>query len=173
MYTRDPHLGERDPACWLFRAALSPEPIYIGCSWVVARMSTNSAAHDFHVLALRQSTIMRFPFALPIHLPASLCSTPITALPSSYEGSVSRLPFTRAAGYPRFTASDHVLSFRLQPPHVPPCTLSSHTRLFSRSGLFPVGPFPVCVHRVSGLRHITSGLARIIRPNRVPYRTDQ
>jgi len=49
-----------------------------------------------------------------------------------------------------------------------------HARLFSRSGLFPAGPFLVRVHRVSGLRHFASRLARIMRPNRVSLvRTDR
>ena len=72
---------------------------------------------------------------LLIHLPTSLCSTRITALPSSYGGSDSRPPFSHAEGYPRFTTPECVLSFCVQPP----CAFlirASHS-LFPRSGTFP------------------------------------
>jgi hypothetical protein len=59
---------------------------------------------------------LRISVLSPIHLPTSLCSTPVTALPSSYGGSDSRPPFTRAEGYPRFTTPEFVLSFCAQPP---------------------------------------------------------
>ena len=71
-----------------------------------------------------------------IHLPASLCSTPITALPSSYGGSVTRLPFTcAAAGIPD---SPHLNLPVVLSPTTPCLPMSASLRsLFSRSGLFP------------------------------------
>jgi hypothetical protein len=115
----------------------------------------------------------RVSVLLPIHLPASLCSAPVTALPSSYGGSVTRLPFTcAAAGIPD---SQHLncLSFCLQPPHVLPCTLPP------RSFVFAFWTFPrrtVSRPRPPGFRasSLASRLARIMRPNRVSLvRTDR
>ena len=65
--------------------------------------------------------------ASSIHLPTSLCSTPVTALRCSYGGSDSRPPFTHAEGYPRFTSPECVLSFCVQPPCVLPGPLSVHS----------------------------------------------
>ncbi len=96
---------------------------------------------------------------LPIHLPASLCSTPVTTLPCSYGGSDSRPPFTRAEGYPRFTTPE---SFCRSVSNHP---MSSHVRFpfarfFSRSGVVTLGPFLVCAHRFSRLRHWLAGSPR-------------
>ena len=79
-----------------------------------------------------------------IHLPASLGSTPVTALPSYYEGSdflhsspfgVQDLPDSPARASDR-SASKHQMIFRRR-----------FLTLAQRDGL-PLGPFPVCVHRV-------------------------
>ena len=124
-----------------------------------ARRSTNSRAPNSRVLAFRQCAMLRSLVLLPIHLPTSLCSTPVTALLRSYGGSDSRLPFTRAAGYPRFTAPE---SFCRSVSNHP---MSSHVRFlfarfFSRSGVVTVGPFLVCAHRLSRLRHWLAGSPR-------------
>src|SRR6266446_1655638 len=122
-------------------------------------------------VALRQYPILRLPGLLPIHLPAFLCSTPVTALPNSYEGSVSRLPFTRAAGYPRFTTtelfcrsvSNHPMTLRVR-------FLRAHSFRVpdsSPQGRFPSAPFGslgFAIRRQA--RHVT-------RPNRVSDRTDR
>src|ERR1700694_5186424 len=122
-------------------------------------------------LALRQLSILRLPVLLPIHLPTFLCSTPVTALPSSYEGSVSRLPFTRAAGYPRFTTtelscrsvSNHPMTFRVR-------FLRAHSFRVPDSsprGLFPSAPF-------GSLGFASRKQARhFARPTRVSDRTDR
>jgi len=122
-------------------------------------MSTNSVAHHSRLVAFRQCAMLRSPVLLPIHLPTSLCSTPVTALLRSYGGSDSRLPFTRAAGDPRFTTPE---SFCRSVSNHP---MSSHIRflfahLFSRSGLVTLGPFPVCAHRLSRLHHSLAGSPR-------------
>src|SRR5829696_1828545 len=59
------------------------------------------------VLALALRTVLLRSFCRSrIHLPASLCSTPVTALPSSYEGSDFRHPFSANGGPPRFTTPE-------------------------------------------------------------------
>jgi hypothetical protein len=91
-----------------------------------------------------------------IHLPAFLCSTRITVLPRSYEGSDSSAHVSSPPRHPRFTA-----------PELPCRSVSNHpassqngflcTRSLSPSGLFPAAPFPFRAHRVSGLRHSSAG----------------
>ena len=109
--------------------------------------------------------------ASSIHLPTSLCSTPVTALRCSYGGSDSRPPFTHAEGYPRFTSPECVLSFCAQPPCVLPDSLSIHS-LFSRSGVATVGPFPVCAHRFPRLRHSFASSPRH-KAESTSFRTDR
>jgi hypothetical protein len=110
---------------------------------------------------------------LPLHLPASLCSTPVKALLSSYGGSVTRLPFTRAAaGIPD--------SLHLNLPVVlSPTTPCSSMHAFFTLVCFAFWTFPR--RTVSRLRppsfrasSFASRLARFMRPNRVPLvRTDR
>ena len=102
---------------------------------------------------------LRVSGSFPIHLPTSLCSTPVTALPCSYGGSDSRPPFTRAEGYPRFTTPESFcrsVSNHPMPSHV----RFLFARLFSRSGVVAIGPFPFCAHRLSRLHHSLAGSPR-------------
>jgi hypothetical protein len=78
------------------------------------------------------------------------------ALPSSYEGSVVSLRSAPWGDDPRFTSPE--LPCRSVSNH----PASSHVRFvsacsFSRSGLVPVAPFPVCAHQVSGFRLSLAG----------------
>jgi hypothetical protein len=99
-----------------------------------------------------------------IHLPASLRSTPVTALPGYYGGSDFRHPAPlHVADLP----DSHRSGFRpfcLQTPDDLPPSLS-HALLSAAD--FPLGPFPVCVHRVWGFA-IEPQARQIIRSNRVP-----
>src|SRR4029078_11487625 len=88
------------------------------------------------------------------HLPASLRSTPVTALPGYYGGSdflhppplpMQDLPDSHRSGFRPFC---------LQTPDDLRRSLS-HALLSVTD--FPLGPFPVCVHRVSRLRHSAAG----------------
>ena len=94
-----------------------------------------------------------------IHLPASLCSTPVTALLRSYGGSDSRLPFSHAAGYPRFTSPECVLSFCAQPPHVFPYPrIALVVSAFRERSHAPA--IPAATHRLARLRPSFAGSPR-------------
>ena len=72
-----------------------------------------------------------------IHLPASLCSTPVTALPCSYEGS----DFHRSSSLESVDLPDSLhlnFSVVLSPTTGCPSMAASLRSLLSRSGLFPV-----------------------------------
>jgi hypothetical protein len=81
------------------------------------------------------------------------------ALPCSYGGSDSRPPFTHAEGDPRFTSPECVLSFCVQPPRAFLCPRITLV-VFRVLGTLTVGPFPVCAHRFSRLRHCLAGSPR-------------
>ncbi len=91
-----------------------------------------------------------------IHLPASLCSTPIAALLCSYGGSDFHRSFSVGGGSPRFTASELLcrsVSNHPTPFHVRFISLVCFRVLDSS----PAGPFPVCALRVSGLHLLLAG----------------
>src|SRR5437588_6039930 len=99
------------------------------------------------------------------HLPASLCSTPVTALPGYYGGSDFRHPAPfQVADLP----DSHRSGFRpfcLQTPDDLPPSLS-HALL--SASVSPLGPFPVCVHRAWGFA-IGPQARQHIRSNRGPH----
>ena len=71
-----------------------------------------------------------------IHLPASLCSTPVTALPSSYEGSDFHHPVQRETV--DLPDSLHLNFSVVLSPTTPCPSMAASLRPFSsRSGLFP------------------------------------
>src|SRR5829696_587690 len=126
------------------------------------------------VLALALRTVAGHSFCRSrIHLPASLCSTPVTALPSSYEGSDFHHPVQRETV--DLPDSLHLnFSVVLSPTTRCPSMSASLRSFSSRSGLFPVRT--VSRLHPSGLRAspFSRRLARDIRPNRVPHvRTDR
>ena len=143
--------GSCEPLCHQSRStSVAPWSCAYELEFVCSYLSRSSlsAMDDLRVSSL-----------LPIRLPTSLCSTPVTALRCSYGGSDSRPPFTRAEGYPRFTSPE---SFCRSVSNHP---MSSHVRFlfarfFSRSGVVALGPFPICAHRLSRLRHSLVGSPR-------------
>src|SRR5215210_3724898 len=126
------------------------------------------------VLALALRTVAGHSFwRSRIHLPASLCSTPVTALPSSYEGS----DFHRSVQRKTVDLPDspHLnFSVVLSPTTRCPSMSASLRSFSSRSGLFPGWT----VSRSASFRALgfaTHSQARQdIKPNRVPHvRTDR
>src|SRR5215210_4247568 len=126
------------------------------------------------VLALALRTVAGHSFCRSrIHLPASLCSTPVTALPSSYEGS----DFHRSVQRKTVDLPDspHLnFSVVLSPTTRCPSMSASLRSFSSRSGLFPGWT----VSRSASFRALgfaTHSQARQdIKPNRVPHvRTDR
>ena len=101
-------------------------------------------------------------FAPRIHLPAFLRSTPVTALPSSYEGSDSSTTSARYGGLPDSLTrtSDRSVS------NHPRSSSRALPALCSRLAL-RAGPFPVCIHHGSGFTS-RSQARQLHRPNRVP-----
>ena len=136
--------------------------------------STNSTARSSRVLALRQSCDFRLPSSLPIHLPASLCSTLVRRFPAPTEAqSPVCLSPSAAAGIPD---SQHLNLPVVLSPTTPCLPMSAFSMLasHSRSGV-------VCRRAVSRLRPPAFlGFAnqtqarQDIRPNRVSFvRTDR
>ena len=108
--------------------------------------------------ALRTVVVQSFCHSR-VHLPASLCSTPVMALLRSYEGSVFHRSFSASGGSPRFTASE--LLCRSVSNHPMSCHLRFISLvLFAFWTLPRMGPFPVCAPRVSGLRLSPAGSPR-------------
>jgi len=101
-------------------------------------------------------------FAPRIHLPAFLRSTPVTTLPSSYEGSDSSTTSAHCGGLPD---SPTRTSDRSVSKH-PRSSSQALSALCSRLAL-RAGPFPVCIHHGSGFAH-RSQARQLHRPNRVP-----
>src|SRR5829696_4754998 len=89
------------------------------------------------VLALALRTVAGHSFCRSrIHLPASLCSTPVTTLPSSYEGSDFHHPVQRETV--DLPDSPHLnFSVVLSPTTRCPSMSASLRSFSSRSGLFP------------------------------------
>jgi len=138
----------------------------------VARASTISAARNFRVLALRQWTICAFSFCfrstfLPPFAPRLLGVSQLVwrlSHPSAFH--------LRSCGDPRFTTPESPVV--LSPTTLcPPMSAFFLLASFRVLGSCSAGPFPVCAHRISRLRHFTRRLAKASRPNRVSDRTDQ
>ena len=126
----------------------------------LAGASTNSAARSSRVSSLTAIGDSPSRRCLPIPPPCLPLLHVRYTFPSSYGGSVTRLPFTsRSCGDPRFTTPES--SCRSVSNHpVPSHVRFPHARFISRSGVVTSGPFPVCAHRFSQLRHSVAGSPR-------------